>query len=74
MRKLTGKMLHEAFIQSDDEIIGIKYKDLGLARPQAKAFEKTFPFTQEAYNRMAEILNEQQQSEVTLWDACEVAG
>ncbi len=31
------------------------------------------PFTQEAYNRMAEILNEQQQSDYTLWDM-EVVG
>ncbi len=73
MRKLTGKMLHEAFIQAEDEIIGWKYKNLGLARPQEKAFEKTYPFTQEAYNRMAEILNEQQQSDYTLWDM-EVVG
>jgi len=73
MRKLTGKMLHEAFIQADDEIIGGKYKNLGLARPQEKSFEKMYPFSQDAYNRMAEILNEQMQSEITLWDV-EVAG
>ncbi len=73
MRKLTGKMLHEAYSQADDVIIGKKYAKVGVMRSRIKAWEEILPISQDAYNRMAEILNEQQQSEVTLWDA-EVVG
>ncbi len=63
MRKLTGKMLHEAYSQADDEIIGKKYAKVGVMRSRVKIWEEILPISQDAYNRMAELLNKRLQEQ-----------